>query len=194
MKQVNGELNDYLNSERHLDYCDLYLLSLKNGDKYYIADYDKDIEYEGHTWHHNLFLMGRDQVKMQGEPSVDSLSVTIKCDRRDLIGGVPFMQACHSGVLDDGQLALFKAYLKDGELVGVFKFFEGFTEVTSAGGLGIKLTVKSIIQGLSQEIPVRVFAPQSAYVNKNGTIATSPSDSYSLLIPLKPSMKVLVRV
>ena len=193
MKQVNTELNDYLNNEKHFDSNDMYSIHLQNGDVYYIADSDEDIEWNGHTWSHRLFIMSREQIKLNGAPAVDTLSVSIKCDSSDKIGGVPFMAACHRGILDGAVLGLYRVYFKDGENIGAYKLFEGTIEVSSAGGLGVKLSVKSIIQGLSQSVPTRIFAPQSAYTNNgSGAVVSSQSDTYTLLIPLKPSQRVLV--
>lgn len=194
MKQVSQELNNYLNTEKHFVVFDMYVLQLKDGRTFYIADADKDIEWDGKVWNHNMFLISRDQIKVQGTPTVDTLSVNIKCDINDKLGDVPFMLACHNGLLENSMMALYKAYFKDDKFVGAFKIFEGVVEVSNAGGLGVKLSVKSVVQGLAQEVPIRIFAPQSAYTNKNGVVTSSSSDTCSMLIPLKPSMKVLVKI
>lgn len=194
MKQVSNDLNEYLNNERNFVAVDLYLLKLKSGNTYYLTDFDADVVWNGITWQHKLLLIKRDLLSLNGEPSVDTLTVNINCSNNDKIDGVPFMYACHNGLLDDGVMALYKAYFKDGVCVGAYKIFEGLTEVNSAGGIGVKLSIKSIVQGLSQNIPPRVFAPQSAYCNDNGTVTTSDKDEYTMLIPLKPSMRVLVKL
>lgn len=194
MKSVSDELNTYLNEEKHFEVYDMYSLHLKDGRTFYIADADVDIHWNDIVWNHKLFIISRDQIKVQGEPSVDTLSVNIKCDVNDKIGDVPFIKACHMGLLENSMMGLYKAYFKNGELVGAFKLFEGIVEVNSAGGMGVKLSIKSVVQGLAQNVPIRIFAPQSAYTNKNGTVTSSSSDSYSMLIPLKPSMKVLARL
>lgn len=195
MKKVSDALNSYMNNEKHFEIYDMYSLHLKSGNSYYIAAADKDIDWDGIKWKSNLFIISREQIKLQGAPTVDTLSVSIKCDSEDVVDGVPFMQACHNGNLDNAVLTLYKAYFKDGLCVGAYKIFEGLTEVSTAGGLGVKLVVKSIVQGLSQEIPIRIFAPQSAYAaNKAGSVVSSDQDTYTMLIPLKPSMRVLLQV
>lgn len=206
MKKVSNELNNYLNNERNFTVIDMYALRLNDGQEFYISSGDVDVEYAGRVWKHDLFIIGREQIKLQGAPTVDTLGINIKCSSSDKLNGVPFMLACHNGMLDGAMMALYKAYFRSAgtvvgtdlqlqnEIVGAYKIFEGLTEVSSVGGLGVKLSVKSVVQGLAQNIPVRVFAPQSAYRNDNGTVTTSDKDEHTMLIPLKPSMRVLVKL
>lgn len=195
MRQVSNELREYMLREKHFETYDMYRLALPSGNVYYIAAADKDISWNGETWRHDLFIISREQIKLEGAPTVDSLSVAIKCGKADIVDGMPFMAACHNGLLENAVLSLYKAYFKDGEMVGAYKIFEGLVEVSSAGGIGVKLSVKSIVQGLAQEVPIRVFAPQSAYAaNSSGNVVSSDQDTHTMLIPLKPSMRVLVQV
>ena len=195
MKQVDAVLNDYMNAEKHFESNDLFLLQLADGATYYITNSDNDVEWSGHTWSRDLFIIAREQVKLQGAPAVDTLSVNIKCNETDKINGVPFMAACHNGLLDGATLALYKVYFRDGECLGAYKMFEGITEVSQAGGISVRLSVKSVVQGLSQSVPVRIFAPQTAYTaNASGVVVSSSTDSYTMLIPLKPSQNVLSRI
>lgn len=194
MKSVSADLNNYLNNEKNFQTCDLYKLKLKSGSEYYIADYDKDVVFNGHSYNHNLGMMKRGQTKLSGTPSVDSMTVTLVCDKDDKIETIPMMKACHLGLFDQAVLTISKAYFYDDAVVGGFEVFSGICEVSEAGGLRIKLTVKSIIQGLSQLVPVRIFAPAKAYTNIGGTITTSNSDTSSALIPLKPSERVLIKL
>ena len=193
MKAVNATLSDYLNTERNIESADLYQLRLKNGVSYYVTSCDKDVVWAGHIWSHRLLILKREQINLKGAPAVDTLNITVHCDENDLLEGEPFMSACHNGVLDQAYLALYKAYFRDGECIGAYEVFEGKVEITSAGGITVKLAVKSIIQGLSQQVPVRIFAPQSAYAsNEQGAVTSSSTDTATALIPLKPSSRVLI--
>ncbi|MDY5045517.1 baseplate hub protein [Phascolarctobacterium sp.] len=195
MKSVNSKLDEYLNAEVHFETCDMYSLKLSNGKIYYIASRDTDVIWNSKTWKHNLFLLSRDKIKLQGAPTVDTLDVNVKCDKNDVIEGMPFILACHKGLLDKAVLSLYKAYFKDGKCVDVYKIFEGLVEIASAGGMNVKLSVKSVVQGLNQSIPIRIFAPQSAYTsNSSGAIVSSSVDTYTMLIPLKPSGRVLIKM
>jgi len=174
--------------------CDLYTLVLESGETHRFANFDRDVTYDGNTWKHTPFAFKRGQVKLQGAPSVDTLGITVYCSVDDMLGDVTFMQACHNGVLEDSSLLLSRAYFADGECVGVLPLFSGRCEVQQSGGLAVKLNVKSIIQGLAAPLPVRMFAAQAAYANANGVIVVSENDTTSMVIPLKPSGNVLVRM
>lgn len=174
--------------------CDLYTLVLESGETYRFASFDRDVSYDGNTWTYRPFLFQRGQVKLQGAPSVDTLSVTVYCTPDDKLGDVTFMAGCHNGLLDQSMMQLCRAYFSDGECVGIVPVFSGMCEVQQSGGLAVKLNVKSIIQGLAAPLPVRMFAAQAAYANSNGVIVVSENDTTSMVIPLKPSGNVLVRM
>lgn len=174
--------------------CDLYTLVLESGETYRFASFDRDVSYDGNTWTYRPFLFQRGQVKLQGAPSVDTLSVTVYCTPDDKLGDVTFMAGCHNGLLDNSMMQLCRAYFSEGECVGIVPVFSGRCEVQQSGGLAVKLNVKSIIQGLAAPLPVRMFAAQAAYANANGVIVVSENDTTSMVIPLKPSGNVLVRM
>lgn len=193
MKTASNVIRSILAAESS-ETCDLYTLSLANGAVYYFASYSSDVVFGGVTYDHKKFLFKRQQVKLSGAPSVDTLGVTIYCQTDDTIGGVPFMQACHNGVLDQSTMLLSRGYFYAGECVGVLDIFSGRCEVHSSGGLCVNLSIKSVLQGLAAPVPVRIFARAKAYVNNNGTITSSSHDTTSMVIPLKPSGNVLLRL
>ncbi len=174
--------------------CDLYTLTLANGTVYRFADYDQDVTYGGNTFQHSKFIFKRGQINLQGMPSVDNLSVTVYCTPEDKLGNTPFMQGCHNGLLDQSTMLLSRAYFSDSGCVGIVPLFSGRCEVQQSGGLSVKLSIKSIIQGLAAPLPVRMFAAQAAYANADGGITTSTTDTTSMVIPLKPSGNVLLKV
>lgn len=194
MKNVSTILSEHLSTEKNFASCDLYELRLLSGAVYRFAAYDIDVNFDGVSYDHKTFKFKRDQLKLVGEPCVDSLSVTIYCEPDDMLNDKSFMKACHDGTLDQAMLTLKKAFFDDGECFGIFDVFSGRTEVNSSGGLAVKLIAKSVLQGLAAPIPVRMFAAQSAYANSNGVVTTSSTDLTSMLIPLKPSMNVLIKV
>ncbi len=193
MKTASAVIRSCLAME-NTETCDLYTLTLSGGEALYFASYSSDVVFGGITYDHNKFIFKRQQVKLSGAPSVDTLGVTIYCQPDDEIGGVPFMQAAHNGALDQSIMLLSRAYFYDGACVGVLDIFSGRCEVHSSGGLCVNLNVKSVLQGLAAPLPVRMFAAQAAYVNANGVITTSSNDTTSMVIPLKPSGNVLLRV
>lgn len=79
------------------------------------------------------------------------------------------------------------------EVIGVVGVFSGITEVKSCGGLMMKLTVKSKVQGLSQEFPRRRFYPQGTYASSGGQVTSSATeDSASVIAPFVPLKEVLL--
>lgn len=193
MKTASDEIKACLSAEA-TESCDLYTLSLADGNVYRYASYSVDVFFGGYNYDHNKFIFKRQQIKLQGAPSVDTLGVTVYCQPDDEIGGVPLIQACHNGALDDSMLLLSRAYFSGSACVGVLPIFEGRVEINQSGGLAVKMSVKSIIQGLAAPIPVRMFASQAAYANSGGVITTSSTDTVSMVIPLKPSGNVLIKV
>ena len=194
MKAVDNTLYSYLNTRSAFHSCDLYTIKLADSSVYHLSNYDIDVTFENVIYQHRPFKFQRSQIALNGSPNVDTLTVTVYCSPNDMLGDIPFMKAVHDGRLEDGVLTLKRAYFEDGVCVGALTLFSGRIEVNSAGGLAAKLNVKSVLQGLAAPIPVRVFVGQASYANNNGTVTTSSTTETNMLIPLKPSMNVLLQV
>lgn len=198
MKDCTQALAEKLNSESEFICCDLYKLRLQNGTTYYIADFDKDVAFNGITYRSDMFLMNREQTKLSGTPSVDTLSVTINADKNhnDNVDGKYIMKAVHDGALDDAYLMLIRCYMdaETGSVLGIINMFQGRCEVNGVGGISCKVNVKSDTLGLNAQFPTRTFAPQNVYQEKNGQVVTASTDSYTCMIPLKPSRNVLMKL
>lgn len=194
MKSVTDALANYLNTEKEMNVCDLYTLTLFDGTAYYYTDADKDIIYNGHTYLHNVLLLKREQTKINNVISVDSMTVSIYATVDDKLGDKPIFLAAHDGALDRATLALSRCFFDaDGNTIGAVDLFSGITEVKSCGGLLMKLTVKSKVQGLSQEFPRRRFYPQGTYSTSGGKVSSSTEeDSASVIAPYVPLKEVLL--
>lgn len=194
MKSVTDALATYLNTEKEMNVCDLYMLTLYDGTAYYYTDADKDIIYNGHTYLHNALLLKREQTKINNVISVDSMTVSIYATVDDKLGDKPIFLAAHDGALDRATLALSRCFFDaDGNTIGAVDLFSGITEVKSCGGLLMKLTVKSKVQGLSQEFPRRRFYPQGTYSTSGGKVSSSTEeDSASVIAPYVPLKEVLL--
>lgn len=194
MKSVTDALATYLNTEKEMNVCDLYTLTLYDGTAYYYTDADKDIIYNGHTYLHNALLLKREQTKINNVISVDSMTVSIYATVDDKLGDKPIFLAAHDGALDRATLALSRCFFdEDGNNTGAIDLFSGITEVKSCGGLLMKLTVKSKVQGLSQEFPRRRFYPQGTYSTSGGKVSSSTEeDSASVIAPYVPLKEVLL--
>lgn len=194
MKSVTDALANYLNTEKEMNVCDLYTLTLFDGTTYYYTDADKDIIYNGHTYLHDALLLKREQTKINNVISVDSMTVSIYATVDDKLGDKPIFLAAHDGALDRATLALSRCFFDaDGNTIGAVDLFSGITEVKSCGGLLMKLTVKSKVQGLSQEFPRRRFYPQGTYSTSGGKVSSSTEeDSASVIAPYVPLKEVLL--
>lgn len=194
MKSVTDALASYLNTEKEMNVCDLYTLTLYDGTAYYYTDADKDITYNGHTYLHDALLLKREQTKINNVISVDSMTVSIYATADDKLGDKPIFLAAHDGALDRATLALSRCFFDaDGNTIGAVDLFSGITEVKSCGGLLMKLTVKSKVQGLSKEFPRRRFYPQGTYSTSGGKVSSSTEeDSASVIAPYVPLKEVLL--
>ncbi len=194
MKEVTTALADYLNTKKEMQACDLYALSLFPGSIFYYTDADHDVVYDGHTYQHDALLLKREQTKINNTISVDSMTVSIYATVDDKLGDTPIFLAAHDGLLDRGILSLSRCFFDDkGHIMGVIGLFSGTTEVKSCGGLQMQLTVKSKVQGLSQEFPRRRFYPQGTFATSGGTVsASSTEDSGTVIAPFVPLKEVLL--
>ncbi len=194
MKDTTDELAKYLNTQKEMISCDLYTLTLYDGSEYHFTDADRDVISDGVTFKHDAFLFKREQTKINNVISVDSMTISIFATAEDKLGDKPLFLAAHDGTLDRATLAMSRCFFDlEGNVIGVVGLFSGTTEVKSCGGLAMKLTVKSKVQGMSQEFPRRKFYPQGTYAS-NGTTVTSSTeeDSASVIAPYVPLKEVLL--
>lgn len=199
LKNSSEQLINYMKDEKAFLCCDLFEIRLRTGHVYCVADFDVDVVYDNQLYRADLFLMIRDQTKIVGEPTVDTLSVTIYTDDKheDKIENMNILKACHDGIMDGSYITLRRAYFDSdtNALVGVIELFKGRTEITQVGGLSAKLDIKSVATGLSGLYPVRIFAANKAfYESENGTIISSSTDNTTCVIPLKPSKNILIHI
>ncbi len=194
MKDTTDELAEYLNTQKEMVSCDLYTLTLYDGSEYYFTDADQDVTYDGHTYQHDALLLKREQTKINNVISVDSMTVSIYATVEDKLGDKPLFLAAHDGAFDRATLAMSRCFFDlEGNVIGVVGLFSGTTEVKSCGGLAMKLTVKSKVQGMSQEFPRRKFYPQGTYASDGTTVTSSTEeDSASVIAPFVPLKEVLL--
>jgi len=203
MKTVDPALQNYLNTVKNFISCDLFELVLANGNTYYYADTDCDIVYNNHIYQHDALLIKRQQIKLQGQVTVDTLGVTIYTDgnhAKDLIDGQPVLAVAHNGTLDGAKLYLRRAFFNvmDGQLpaasvVGVVSLFGGDVEIKSSGGIKLELTVKAKTQGLNKEYPIRKYYPEGCYTTTGGVvISTGETNDTCLIAPFVPRKEVLI--
>lgn len=198
MKNCTFDLAQHINADSVFVCCDLFSLRLSSGSVYHIADFDKDVSYNGRLYRHDMFIISRDQTKTAGQPSVETLSVTISADRQhsDNVDNTFLLKAVHDGKFDDCYLSLSRAFMdaETGAVLGVLALFDGRCEISACGGISVKLSVKSETVGLNAYVPLRTFASQNVYQQENGVVSTASKDVHTCMIPLKPSRNVLVKL
>ena len=203
MKTVEPALQNYLNTEKNFISCDLFELVLANGNTYYYADSDCDISYNNHIYKHDALLIKRQQIKLQGQVTVDTLGVTIYTDgdhSADMIESQPVLKVAHSGLLDGAKMHLRRAFFNvmDGQIpaasvIGVVGLFGGDVEIKSSGGIKLELTIKSNAQGLNKEFPIRKYYPEGCYSTTGGiVISTGETNDTCLIAPFVPRKEVLM--
>ena len=182
MKEVSKDLNTYLNTAKNLTSCDLYELDLTDGRKFYYADTDMDIVYNGQVYLHDRLLIKRAQIKLQSEVVVDTMTVTVYASRQDKLDTEQILKAAHEGVLDRSTLHLRRCFFRDTTIIDAISLFGGNVEV------------KAKTQGLNMAFPVRKYYPQGTYSVSTGNqvIASTDTDSTCLICPYVPRKEVLL--
>lgn len=195
MKDATNALAEYLTTQKNLTSCDIYELTLNNGNVYRFADFDTDVSYDGKTYSHSsIGIPKRQQINIKSQATVDSMNVQIFSDANDMIESIRVNKAAHDGKLDRATLALSRCFFAtNGSVIGAIKLFAGIVEIHQCGGLSLQLTVKSKTQGLSMEFPVRKYYPQGIYNTVGNTVRSSTNDSATCLItPYVPLKEVLM--
>ena len=108
MKSISNDTLAVMQAPSVMSY-DVYVLTIEGSTYTYNA-------YDGSGKRNMIFK--HDQIKTSGEPTVDTLNITVYCDANDKIGNVTFMQLCHNGGLENATLELRRAYFaSDGSAV-----------------------------------------------------------------------------
>lgn len=165
MKQVSDELREYLHSRSEFFMCDLYEITLKSGLIFRYASYDRDIILpDGRFFSCKGPEFKRTRIKLSSSISVDKMTVTVYTDSNDVISNTPMMQIAHTGGFDEAQLTLLRCFMSEpGVVVGAIEMFGGYIDVESGGGLEMEWAVKSGVQKLNVEYPLRKYYPECAY-------------------------------
>lgn len=193
MKDVTSDLATYLSTVKEITSCDLYELELSDGATYRYNNSDVDLTYNGNVYYHNKALLNRAQIKLNSTVVVDTLSVTVKAGKNDLIQSVPVLKAAHDGILDRAYMRMMRAYFRNNSIVGIINLFGGNVEIKNGGGIILQLTVKAKTQGLNMDFPIRKYYPQGMYtVDDSGKVISSSNDATALIAPFIPRKEVLM--
>ncbi|HBR28593.1 MAG TPA: hypothetical protein DD789_04025 [Firmicutes bacterium] len=165
MKKVPPELLEYLHSRTEYFMCDLYEITLKSGLVFRYASYDQDVKLsDGRQFSHKGPLFKRDRIKLSAGITVDQLTVTVYVDMEDKIGNTPMMHIAHVGGFDEATLSLYRCFMSaPGVVVGAVDMFTGYVDLDGGGGLSMKWVVKSGVQKLNVDYPLRKYYPTCPY-------------------------------
>ena len=165
MKQVTPELMEYLRTRKEFYMCELFEIELVSGLIFRYANYDMPITLpDGRYFTHKGPGFKRTRTKLTSKITVDKMNITMYVDGDDKIAGVTTMQVAHNGGLDEATLTLYKCFMdKPGIVVGTVEWFGGDVNVKDGGGLEINIEVKSAVQRLDVEWPLRKYYPGCPY-------------------------------
>lgn len=165
MKQVSPELLVYLHSRTNFYMCDLYEITLSSGLSFRYASYDMDITLpSGGVFSCKGPQFKRDRTKLSSTIAVDKMNVTVLLDAADTISDVPIMHIAHNGGFDEATLSLFRCFMSSpGTVVGVVEMFTGYVDVKDGGGLKMNWEIKSSVQRLNVDYPLRKYYPTCPY-------------------------------
>lgn len=164
MKQINSELSNHLQKEHYFLCCDIYDLYLANGESIHFCEHDVDIRFNNRLYLHDMCIIKRTNTEISNALTVDKLSLTMHVDAKDSIHGTKIQEVARNGGFDDATLVCSKVFLDDTfNIIGSIELFSGMVEVRKGGGLEIKIEVKSKIQQLNVEWPMRRYYPNCPY-------------------------------
>ncbi len=192
MKSVTNALQTYLNTQKRLVACDLYTLTLANGNVYRYADFDTDVIWDGYTYIHDSLVIKRQQTKLNPQVNVDTMTFNIYSNDSDMIESTRVNLAAHSGILDKATIALRRCFFSGTTALGVIDLFTGVVEVKQCGGLNLQLTAKAKTSGLNMEFPLRKYYPQGSFETVNNTITSSTDETACVITPYIPLREVLL--
>jgi uncharacterized phage protein (TIGR02218 family) len=165
MKTASEALLTYLHTGRQFHICDLYEITLASGTVLRYAAYPQGITLgDGRVFSSSGPQFKRGRTKIQAGIAVDTLEVTMMVDASDTIGGSPVMTIAHNGGFDDALLMLYRCFMSaPGVVVEALEWFAGDINVNSGGGLTLELKVKSFVQRLNVDYPIRNYYPNCPY-------------------------------
>lgn len=165
MKTASAALMEYLHTRREFCMCELYEIRLLSGLIFRYANYDMPITLpDGRFFTHKGPIFTRTRTKLTSKITVDKMNVTLQVDGNDQMAGTSTMQVSHNGGFDGATLTLYRCFMDvPGVVVDILEWFGGDIDVKDGGGTEINLEVKSGVQRLNVEWPLRKYYPTCPY-------------------------------
>ncbi len=165
MKTASAALMEYLHTRREFCMCELYEIRLLSGLIFRYANYDMPITLpDGRFFTHKGPIFTRTRTKLTSKITVDKMNVTLQVDGNDKMAGTSTMQVSHNGGFDGATLTLYRCFMDvPGVVVDALEWFGGDIDVKDGGGTEINLEVKSGVQRLNVEWPLRKYYTSCPY-------------------------------
>lgn len=165
MRAASEALLNYLHTGRQFYMCDLYEITLASGLVFRYASYQMDITLpDSRVFSYRGPQFKRGKTKVASGIAVDTLDVTVMAERTDTIGGAAVIDVARNGGLDEATLTLYRCFMSaPGVVIDALKWFMGDISVESGGGLSMSWKVKSFVQRLNGNYPLRNYYPNCPY-------------------------------
>jgi len=160
MKNASPALVTLLASNRSFIMADLYTITLVGGGgtlRY--TNYDTPLVVGGQTFSAAGAILERESVRLVRGVEVDKLTLTIYANQTHTVGGLPMMQAVHSGKFDGASILLQRLFMPTpGDTsIDPLILFKGRVSETSSSRSRATLTVASDLELLNSPFPRTVY-------------------------------------
>ncbi len=161
-----GALAALLNSGAPLEKCDLYTVTLANGQTLRWTNRDGAVSGNGHTWAVGPGIE-RSKCSWKIGIEVDTLSLTLRTDlaRPNAINGTPLLAFIAAGGFNGARIQLDRAFWTLGDTAprGALLWFSGAVgDIPLVSRIEAQLNVKSDLQLLNIQVPREVYQAQCA--------------------------------
>lgn len=165
MKTVTPELLNHLNTARLFRMYDLFEIVLSDGTIIRQTSYDQNITLpDNRKFLCDGIQFKRGSISLNSTIKVDKLEVTMLVDKSDMLSAIPIMYLIHNGAFDEASFTLSRVWLSEtGSVIGTVDMFSGYIDIEEAGGLEVEMNVKSNVQRLNVDYPLRLYYPTCPY-------------------------------
>jgi uncharacterized phage protein (TIGR02218 family) len=157
VKIVSAPLLALFNSAEFFDKCDLYTITLQDGTVVRTTDADRSLTWSGNVFASCSPAIKRTKVRLAIGVQVDTMSLDLQTTTLT-VNGFTYNNAARQGMFDGATVLVETAYITNWPtIIGVLHAFFGLVSEIEPGRSGVKMTVKSALELLSQPFPRNVY-------------------------------------
>lgn len=145
--------------------ADLVTLTLVGGTVFRWTSWDRDLDFDGHTWASKSPWVECTGWEVTNTAAVPTLNLTLRDTNAGFNGGPSLKTQINQGLLDGAELLLTQAYLVRGEdafgtlvVLDAIDLFAGDVGAIDYDGATIEMAVKGKVNRLDQ------YAPRNLYI------------------------------